>query len=151
MSLTKTQKIFHTLLEALQNLKQIYTIHYIRVKSYDGTSSTGTVSISGIDLRSLQDQPVILVEDIIDTGQTLSKLISKIENEGNPESLEVCSLLIKRVSSSELNHKMVARTKYSGFSIPNLFIVGYGLDCNEWYRDLKDIWLISEVGKKFAL
>lgn len=120
--------------------------------SYVGTKTSGSVSISGINIKSLKDHPVILVEDIIDTGLTLSQMIPKIQEEGQPTSIEVVSLLTKRHDSKETTVvETMVEAKYSGFSIPDEFVIGFGLDCNEWYRDLEDIWVISEKGKSFAL
>jgi len=122
------------------------------VASYVGTKTSGSVSISGINIKSLKDHPVILVEDIIDTGLTLSQMIPKIQEEGQPTSIEVVSLLTKRHDSKETTVvETMVEAKYSGFSIPDEFVIGFGLDCNEWYRDLEDIWVISEKGKSFAL
>ena len=129
-------------------------IEFIRVISYEGCASTGILNISNIDMNSLKGKDVILIEDIIDSGTTLNKLISKIKNEANPNSLELCSLLVKRLPTDNdlsISGKTKGATKYAGFSIPDLFVIGYGLDCNEWYRDLSDIWVISKMGEKFAL
>ena len=117
---------------------------FIRVSSYEGTSSTGNVKIGGIDLESLRQKHVILVEDIVDTGTTLSHLIPILNEKACPASLEVCSLLTKRIEKPQK-----CKAKYVGFSIPNYFIIGYGLDYNELYRDTKDIWIISKKGIDF--
>jgi len=84
------------------------------------------------------------VEDIVDTGTTLSQLIPAIRQKAHTKSIEVCSLLEKRLAEPP---KVAA--KYIGFSIPNHFIIGYGLDFNELYRDLRDIWVISKAGIAF--
>ena len=66
------------------------------------------------------------------------------KEQGKPKSIEVCSLLTKR-----LDNPAKVEAKYVGFSIPNHFIIGYGLDYNQLYRDLKDIWVISKEGIDF--
>ena len=120
-------------------------MEFIRVSSYEGMSSTGNVKIGGgIDLESLRQKHVILVEDIVDTGTTLSHLIPILNEKASPASLEVCSLLTKRIDKPQK-----CEAKYVGFSIPNHFIIGYGLDYNELYRDTKDIWVISQKGIDF--
>lgn len=120
-----------------------FTYQFVRAKSYDGSNSTGQVNISGYDpVRN--HQHVLLVEDIVDTGITLARVIPVIEKDA--KSLEVCSLLIKRLGP-ERDSKIVP--KYVGFSIPDKFVIGFGLDFNERYRDLRDIWVISEFGIKF--
>jgi hypoxanthine phosphoribosyltransferase len=97
----------------------------------------------------LPDRHVIVVEDIVDTGLTLKILLPQLHNTCHPQTLNVCTLLEKRVprppqEEGEEGGAVVA--KYSGFSIPNKFIIGFGLDFNDLYRDLKDIWVISELG-----
>lgn len=136
---------YQHLLDALQDCRQGYYMEFIRVSSYEGTESTGNVKIGGgIDLESLKGKHVILVEDIVDTGTTLSHLIPLLHEKANPASVEVCSLLTKRIEKPQK-----CSAKYIGFSIPNHFIIGYGLDFNELYRDIKDIWVISQQGINF--
>ena len=129
------------------DLKQGFTMEFLRVSSYDGTSTTGRIQMGGgLDIESLKGKHVILVEDIIDTGTTLFELIPYLQEQANNSirSLEVCALLSKRLAQPAKYN-----AKYVGFSIPNHFIIGYGLDYNELYRDLKDIWVISEQGIAF--
>jgi len=137
---------YNLLCNYLQDLKVNYTCEYIFAKSYKGTRSTGNVSVSGInDYSVLRDRNVLVVEDIVDTGATLSQLLPILQDSGKPKTLEVISLLDKRLGSRKME---VA--KFVGFSIPDQFIIGFGLDCNEFYRDLRDIWVISDLGVKFA-
>lgn len=129
----------------MQDCRQGFTTEFLRVSSYEGTKSTGNVKIEGgIDLESLKQKHVILVEDIVDTGTTLSHLIPVLNEKANPASIEVCSLLTKRIAKPQK-----CKAKYVGFSIPDHFIIGYGLDFNELYRDIKDIWVISQNGIDF--
>ena len=138
-------QFYQHLLDALQECRQGFYTEFLRASSYEGTQSTGKVKIGGgIDLESLKGKHVILVEDIVDTGTTLSHLIPVLREKANPASVEVCSLLTKRISKPQ---KCTA--KYIGFSIPDHFIVGYGLDFNELYRDVNDIWVISQKGIEF--
>lgn len=121
-------------------------MEFLRVSSYNGTSTTGSIEIGGgLKMEALERKHVILIEDIIDTGTTLFELIPLLKERAKSiQSLEVCSLLSKRLSEPAKYD-----AKYVGFSIPNHFIVGYGLDYNELYRDLKDIWIISKQGIEF--
>eukprot|EP00542_Grammatophora_oceanica_P017631 CAMPEP_0194034994 /NCGR_PEP_ID=MMETSP0009_2-20130614/7455_1 /TAXON_ID=210454 /ORGANISM="Grammatophora oceanica, Strain CCMP 410" /LENGTH=223 /DNA_ID=CAMNT_0038676175 /DNA_START=35 /DNA_END=706 /DNA_ORIENTATION=- len=136
---------YQHLLEALQDLKQGYTTEFLRASSYSGVSSTGTVKVGGgIKYEHLKSKHVLLVEDIVDTGTTLLHLIPILQKDVEPMSLEVCTLLEKR-----LDEPPKVDAKYKGFSIPNFFIVGYGLDYNELYRDVSDIWTISQKGIDF--
>jgi len=144
---------FHELMQQLTQMKQVYQYQFIRASSYEGTESTEEVHISGIsssDFKSLNGKHVILVEDIVDTGVTLSRVIPELKRKASPATVEVCTLLVKRLDGERLEKQVSSKIvpKYVGFSIPNLFIIGYGLDFNEMYRDLNDIWIISEEGIK---
>lgn len=97
-----------------------------------------------MDFANLTGKHVIIVEDIIDTGTTLSHLLPTLMDKAGPASVQVCTLLSKR-----LNEPAKCEAKYVGFSIPNHFIVGYGLDYNELYRDVRDIYVISQKGIEF--
>jgi hypoxanthine phosphoribosyltransferase len=134
-------------LDALQDLKQGYTMEFLRASSYEGTESNGNVQLLGNELKreDLENRHVILVEDIVDTGTTLLNLLPLLQQLG-PKSLEVCTLLEKRLGS---HGEPAAKAKFAGFSIPNMFVIGFGLDYNELYRDLKDIWVISQAGIDF--
>ena len=126
-------------------MRQGYYIEFLRVSSYEGTSTTGNVKVGGgLKFEELENKDVIIVEDIIDTGTTLSHLLPVLKEQGKPKSIEVCSLLTKR-----LDNPAKVEAKYVGFSSPNHFIIGYGLDYNQLYRDLKDIWVISKEGIDF--
>jgi hypoxanthine phosphoribosyltransferase len=136
---------FQHLSDALQDLRQGYDLEFVRVSSYDGTTSTGNVKIMGeLQLDTLKGRHVVVMEDIIDTGNTLASIMPILEKEAQPASLQVCSLLDKRLSEPKK-----FQAKYIGFSIPDHFIIGYGLDYNELYRDLKDIFVISQKGIGF--
>ena len=133
------------LTEALQDLCQGFYTDFIRLSSYEGTETTGEVKIGGgLNYSDLTGKDVIIIEDIIDTGTTLSNLLPKLKTEAKPKSLEVCTLLVKRLSTPAK-----CEAKYVGFSIPPKFVIGFGLDYNELYRDLKDIWVISQQGIDF--
>lgn len=127
-------------------LKQGFYIEFLRVSSYEGASSTGNVKVGGgLDYKSLLSKHVLLIEDILDTGTTLSHLVPVLQKEVESiRSIKVCTLLDKRLSKAKKHE-----ADYIGFSIPNHFIIGYGLDYNELYRDLKDIWVISQTGIDF--
>ena len=122
-------------------------MEFLRASSYAGISTTGNVQVLGAELQKedIENRHVILIEDIVDTGTTVANLLPKLEGFG-PKSVEVCTLLEKRLGVGE---EPAAKAKYSGFSIPNKFIIGYGLDYNELYRDLKDIWVITKAGIDF--
>ncbi|MDO5556231.1 MAG: hypoxanthine phosphoribosyltransferase [Clostridia bacterium] len=114
-------------------------LEFIRVSSYgEGTQSTGEIKMK-LDLKdSIRGKNIIVVEDIIDTGRTLSYLIEYLKMK-KPSSLKLCALLDKperRIKKVDVD--------YTGFQIPDKFVVGYGLDWNEKYRNLPYIAYIEQ-------
>ncbi len=115
-------------------------IDFVRAASYgSGMSSSGTVKLTKDVELSVEKQPVILVEDIVDTGLTLQRIIELMERKG-PESIRVCALIDKTE-----RREVPIRPDYCGFSIESGFVVGYGLDFNEQYRHLPDIYTLKEI------
>jgi len=105
-------------------------VDFMKVSSYSGTQSTGIIDIVS-DLRTdISGRNVIIVEDIIDTGSTLFKLREVLKSR-NPESLKICSLLDK-----PSGRKVEIKGDYIGGTVGNEFIVGYGLDYDEKFRNL---------------
>jgi hypoxanthine phosphoribosyltransferase len=112
-------------------------VDFMSLASYSGEKSNGIVRLL-LDLReSIEGRDVLIVEDIVDTGLTLSYLENILKTR-NPRSLEVCSLLSKPEC-----RKNAVKTKYIGFNVPNEFVVGYGLDLNEKYRNLPYIGVLK--------
>jgi hypoxanthine phosphoribosyltransferase len=106
-------------------------LEFMAVSSYgSATSSSGVVRILKDLDRDIAGRDVLIVEDIVDSGLTLSWLLKNLASR-NPASLEVCALLRKPEAT-----KVDVPVKYIGFDIPNEFVVGYGLDYAERYRDL---------------
>jgi hypoxanthine phosphoribosyltransferase len=106
-------------------------LEFMAVSSYgSSTSSSGVVRILKDLDRDIAGRDVLIVEDIVDSGLTLSWLLKNLASR-NPASLAVCSLLRKREAV-----KVDVPVRYIGFDIPNEFVVGYGLDYAERYRDL---------------
>jgi hypoxanthine phosphoribosyltransferase len=106
-------------------------LEFMAVTSYgSATSSSGVVRILKDLDRDIAGRNVLIVEDIIDSGLTLSWLLKNLESR-QPASLQVCTLLRKPDAV-----KVDVPVKYVGFDIPNEFVVGYGLDYGERYRDL---------------
>lgn len=111
---------------------------FMSVSSYGaGVSSSGEVRIIKDINGRLEGKNVIIVEDIIDTGHTLSYLI-RILKQRNPSSIKVCSLLDK-----PSRREVEFQGDYVGFEIPNEFVIGYGLDFNEKYRNLPDVCVLN--------
>lgn len=113
-------------------------ISFIKLASYQGTKSTGNV-ITAIGLETdIYNRNVIVLEDIIDTGKTLSAFLPQLEHQ-QPQTLKVCTLLHKKEAT-----KYPINIDYLGFEIPDLFVVGYGLDYNGYGRNLDQIMQIDE-------
>ncbi len=111
---------------------------FIKAASYQGTASTGEVtSIIGLS-ENIEDRHIIIIEDIVDTGNTLAKILP-LFYERNPASLKIASLLHK---PNALKHEI--NLDYVGMEIPNEFIVGYGLDYDGLGRNLRDIYQVTE-------
>jgi hypoxanthine phosphoribosyltransferase len=111
-------------------------ISFIKASSYRGTSSTGELtSLIGIN-EDVKGRDIILVEDIIDTGHTLAKIVPAMQAL-QPASVSVCTLLFKPKAL-----KVELKIHYTGIDIPNEFIVGYGLDYNGLGRNLKEIYQV---------
>jgi hypoxanthine phosphoribosyltransferase len=107
------------------------SMEFMAVSSYgSATSSSGVVRILKDLDREITDKHVLVVEDIIDSGLTLNWLLRNMRSRG-PASVEVCALLRKPEAA-----KVDVPIRYAGFDIPNEFVVGYGLDYAERYRDL---------------
>lgn len=113
-------------------------ISFVKYASYEGTSSTGNLKqLLGIN-QEVEGRHIIIVEDIVDTGFTMQKMIDSLK-EKNPASINVCSLLVKPG-----NLRVPLDIKYAVMEIPNDFIVGYGLDYDQQGRNLRDIYTIVE-------
>ena len=114
------------------------TLDFMAVSSYGkGTKSSGQVQITKDLSEDISDRHIIVVEDILDSGNTLSYLLKILENR-HPASIRLCTLLDKpdrRVKPVEVH--------YSGFTIPDAFVVGYGLDYAERYRNLPYIGILK--------
>ncbi len=118
-------------------IKQVNTqskISFVKVSSYAGTTSSGQLkTLIGLE-ESLFNQHIIIVEDIVDTGFTLQKIVEELKGLGT-KSVEVIALLRKQPA----REKMI-EVKYVGFEIDNEFVVGYGLDYDGLGRNLEDIY-----------
>ncbi len=113
-------------------------VSFIKLKSYQGTRSTGAV-VRHIGLEhSLEGRPVIIVEDIIDSGKTLTQFMPELERE-KPASVEIAALLVKPEAM-----EYPLDIQYPGFEIPPRFVIGYGLDYDGLGRNLPDIYELDE-------
>ncbi len=114
------------------------SVDFMSVSSYEAADSSGVVRLN-LDLKaSAAGKDLIVVEDIVDTGLTLHYLLDNLKTRG-PRSLEICALLDKPEC-----RRIPVQAKYVGFSIPNDFVVGYGLDFNERYRSLPYVAILGK-------
>ncbi|XP_042294525.1 hypoxanthine-guanine phosphoribosyltransferase-like isoform X2 [Sceloporus undulatus] len=118
------------------------TVDFVTLRSNCNDSSTENDSILGEELPSLKGKNVLVVEDIIKTGRTIQTLLSKLK-EYEPGMVKVVSLLVKRTTRSS-----GYQPDYTGFEIPDKFVVGYALDYNEYFRDLNHICILNEKAKE---
>jgi len=115
------------------------TMSCIRVASYEGMQSTGVIrEVLGLR-EDITGRHLVLIEDIVDTGNTMHDLIPQLMAKG-AASVEVCTFLQK---PEALQHPD-AQPKYVGFKIPNLFVIGYGLDFDGWVRNLPEVYVLKE-------
>ena len=113
-------------------------ISFVKLASYQGTTSTGTVKeVIGIN-ENLSGRTVIIVEDIVESGLTMKRMIESLGTR-NPASVHICTLLLKPDCL-----KVDLDIEYAAFSIPNDFIVGYGLDYDQQARNLKDNYVLKK-------
>ncbi len=123
--------------ELAKNIKSSVALDFMDVSSYEGKESTGTIKINKDIRDSIEGKDVIIVEDIIDTGRTLTHIKEYLKQK-NPNSIKIATML-----SKPSRRVMELEVEYIGFAIEDKFIVGYGLDYNEKYRNLPYIGYIE--------
>lgn len=124
--------------DLMKEIKIPCEISFVKLASYQGTISTGKVKeVLGIN-EDLTGRHVIIVEDIVDTGRTMHQMMEGLGTR-NPGSIDICALFVKPDKLEE-----PIDIKYSVFSIPNDFIVGYGLDYDQQGRNLPEIYTLVE-------
>ena len=124
--------------DLLRNLEIDCEISFVKMSSYQGVDSTGDVKeVIGLS-ESLSGRDVIVLEDIVDTGLTMYKMLEVLALQ-KPASLEIASLFVKPARL-----QVPVNVKYSAFTIPDRFIVGYGLDYNGLGRNLPDVYDVVE-------
>ncbi|MHA1146829.1 MAG: hypoxanthine phosphoribosyltransferase [Promethearchaeota archaeon] len=124
--------------DLLRHLDLDLEIDFIRLSSYgENIESSGIVEIGEYSLENLMGRHILIVEDIVDTGITISTLIKYLQTKG-PASIKLCSLLDK-----PSRREVSVDIDYLGMEVPNRFVVGYGMDFNEKYRNLTDIYFLK--------
>jgi hypoxanthine phosphoribosyltransferase len=129
---------FMFLSDLMKELKFDLELSFVKFSSYQGTESTGVIDeLIGFN-QDLKGRDVVIIEDIIDTGNTLEKVLQILES-SEVKSLKIATLLLKPTvfdKKYEIN--------FVGLEIPNIFVVGYGLDYNELGRNIKEIYKLSQ-------
>jgi hypoxanthine phosphoribosyltransferase len=125
--------------DLVRNIDIPLEVDFIRLASYGAaTRSSGTIALVNDLPCSVQDRHVLVVEDIIDTGLTTAFLMDYLKGKG-PASLKLCALADK-----PSRRQVPVKIDYLGFTVPDKFIVGYGIDWNEKYRNLPCIYVVEE-------
>ena len=112
-------------------------VDFVKIRSYEGDSSTGTIKLRKDISADINGRDIIIVEDIIDSGFTINFLVNRLRNSG-PKSVSVATILFKKEVA-----KLDFEVDYVGFEIPPEFVVGYGLDYDEKYRQLKNVMVME--------
>ncbi len=129
------------LADLIRQINIPHHIEFMKVSSYEaGTESTGIVRIIDDLSVSIEDRDVVIVEDVIDTGMTLAYILNMLQLR-RPRSIEICTLL--RKDAADPNGPPI---RYVGSHIPDVFVVGYGLDYEENFRHLPHIATLEIVG-----
>lgn len=124
--------------DLMKNIELECEISFVKLSSYQGTETTGQVrEVIGLS-ESLEGRDVIILEDIVDTGHTMHKMMQSLKN-SNPASVEIASLFVKPARM-----QVPVDVKYALFTIPDRFIVGYGLDYDGLGRNLPDVYDVVE-------
>jgi len=118
-----------------------FQVHFMKASSYgQGQESSGDVNISLAPECPMNGKDILIVEDIVDTGQTLAKVVGFLQGQ-SPSSIRICSLLDK-----PSRRKVDISVDYIGFTIEDVFAVGYGMDVNEMFRNLPYIGAYGQDG-----
>lgn len=128
---------FVFLADLLREIEVPVEVDFLSISSYNGKKSSGVVRLTNDLSLNIESRDVILIEDIVDTGRTISYIINNLKTR-KPRSLVVCTLLNKK------DDRIVeVPLTYIGFDVPSVFVVGYGLDYLNKYRNLKYIGVIN--------
>ena len=123
--------------DLLREINLDIEVDFVKIRSYEGDSSTGTIKFRKDISADIDGRDIIIVEDIIDSGFTINFLVNRLRNSG-PKSVAVATILFKKEVA-----KLDFDVDYVGFEIPPEFVVGYGLDYDEKYRQLKNVMVME--------
>ena len=126
--------------DLLRNLTIPVVVDFVRAKSYDGAASTGNVEFLIPPSLPLGGKHVVILEDILDTGLTAQAILDRVKAD-NPASVAICSLFDKPEG-----RRVDLSGDYVGFQLDSQFVVGYGMDYEERYRELPDVYVLDHEG-----
>ena len=125
--------------DLIKQIKVPCEMAFMTLKSYEGTESTGNLQIIQDVTADIKGRHVLILEDIFDTGKSLDFTYRHLM-EREPASLKICTLLDK---PSRRNPEITLKADYTGFTVENLFVVGYGLDYDEYFRNLPFVGILK--------
>ena len=121
--------VFFTM-DLIRNINQNVRLDFVKIKSYNGTKSE-EIHLDANLISNIEDKDVLIIEDIIDSGKTMNYLTNYLRENYNPRSIKVCTLLDKKEK-----REITFNADYTGFVVEDKFVIGYGLDYDEDYRNL---------------
>ncbi|MCX8063848.1 MAG: hypoxanthine phosphoribosyltransferase [Candidatus Hydrogenedentes bacterium] len=124
--------------DLLKSLPPVSSVDFFKVCSYRGNSSSGEIEVQYLPTDNISGKKVLLIEDILDTGKTTSFILNWLCTQG-PQMIRLC-VLLKKIKSQTVTH---INADYVGFEVEDRFVVGYGMDFNNMYRNLKDIYVLE--------
>ena len=131
--------------DMIREIKVPCQMDFMWISSYAGTSTTGNMMVRQDVSADIKGRHVLILEDIFDTGNSLDFTVKRLQSR-EPASIKICTLLDK---PERRNPRITLKADYTGFTIPNEFVVGYGLDYNEKYRNLPFVGILKpEVYEK---
>ena len=125
--------------DMIRQFKVPCQMDFMWISSYSGTHSTGNMMVRQDLSADVKDRHVLILEDIFDTGNSLDFTVKHLLSK-DPASVKICTLLDK---PERRNPNVTLKPDYTGFTIPNEFVVGYGLDYNEHYRNLPYVGVLK--------
>jgi hypoxanthine phosphoribosyltransferase len=134
---------FMFLSDLVRSLQIPVQIDFVRLASYGaGMKTSGRIEITKDIETSIDQKDVLIIEDIVDSGRTLQFLKDRLSL-ANPRSVKICALLDKKA-----RREVEIEADYLGIEIDNVFVVGYGIDFNETYRNLPEIYYVTPIDQK---
>ena len=125
--------------DMIRQIKTPCQMDFMWISSYEGTTSTGNMVVKRDIGSDIKGRHVLILEDIFDTGNSLEFTVNHLKKQ-NPASIKICTLLDK---PERRRAGVTLKADYVGFTIPNAFVVGYGLDYNEKYRNLPYVGILK--------